>query len=42
MTTLKMALLGAVRELAAVQPPSATSVLTGRPLRRFALELVEP
>ncbi|MFH9044287.1 hypothetical protein ACH4FA_33810 [Streptomyces sp. NPDC017966] len=42
MTTLKMALLGAVRELAAVRLPSATSVLTGRPLRRFALELHVP
>jgi hypothetical protein len=31
MTNLKIALLGAVRELAAVELPSVTSVLTGRP-----------
>ena len=42
MTTLKIALLGAVRELAAVELPSVTSALTGRPLRRFALELHVP
>ncbi|MFG2357393.1 hypothetical protein [Streptomyces sp. NPDC048521] len=42
MTSLKLALLGAVRELAAVQLPSVTSVHSGRPLRRFALELHVP
>ena len=42
MATLHIGLLGAVRELAAVELPSATSVHSGRPLRRFALELHVP
>ncbi len=42
MTSLKLRLLGAVRELAAVELPPATSVHSGRPLRRFALELHVP
>ncbi|WP_406425635.1 hypothetical protein [Streptomyces sp. NBC_01589] len=42
MTHLHISLLGAVRELEAVELPSVGSVLTGRPLRRFALELHVP
>lgn len=42
MTHLRISLLGAVRELEAVELPTVTSVVTGRPLRRFALELHVP
>ncbi|WP_406485823.1 hypothetical protein [Streptomyces phaeochromogenes] len=42
MTTLDIELLGAMRELAAAQLPSDTSIHSGRPLRRFALELHVP
>ncbi|MGP4048854.1 hypothetical protein [Streptomyces sp. 2A115] len=42
MTTLDIELLGAMRELAAAQLPSETSIHSGRPLRRFALELHVP
>ncbi|MFD8565524.1 hypothetical protein [Streptomyces sp. NPDC059639] len=42
MTTLNLNLLGAVRELAAVELPSVASVHSGRPLRRFTLELHVP
>lgn len=42
MTHLHVSLLGAVRELEAAELPSVSSVLTGRPLRRFALQLHVP
>lgn len=42
MATLDIELLGAMRELAAVQLPADTSLHSGRPLRRFALELHVP
>lgn len=42
MTTLKLTLLGAVREIDAVELPPVASGHDGRPLRRFAVELHVP
>lgn len=42
MTTLNLTLLGALREITAAELPPVTSAHSGRPLRRYALQLHVP